>query len=77
MVENIIKSKKNIVGLELNKRSKISSVFYLDNLLKKYKLSKVIGSDTHDSSLEFYSDMKFYEIDSEEIKRIIKICYSV
>ena len=41
---------------------------------KKYKLSKVIGSDTHDSSLEFYSDMKFYEIDSEEIKRIIKIC---
>ena len=77
VVENIIKSKKNIVGLELNKRSKISSVCYLDDLLKKYNLSKVIGSDTHDSSLEFYSDMKFYEIDSEEIKRIIKICYSV
>lgn len=71
VVEEMIKNKKNIVGLELNIRNKYEDITNFYNLLNKYKLHKAIGSDSHDSTLQFYSDLSFFEIASEDFKKII------
>lgn len=71
VVEEMIKSKKNIVGLELNIRNKYKNINNLYNLLNKYKLYKVIGSDSHDNTLQFYNDMSFFKIDSKDFIKII------
>ena len=72
IVEEMIVSKKNIVGLELNIRNKYENIDNFYNLLNKYKLNKVIGSDSHDNTLQFYNDLSFFEMDSVDFKKILK-----
>ncbi len=73
VVEKMIESNKNIVGLELNARNDYESIDNFYNVLNKYKLLKIIGSDSHDSTLQFYNEMSFYEVDSKEFIKIINI----
>ena len=71
VVENIIKNKKSIMGLELNIRNKYDNIKIFYDLLKKYNLNMIIGSDSHDSTLKFYDDMNFYIIDAKELLKIL------
>ena len=72
VVEKIINNKKNIIGLEHNIRNEYINIENLYNLINKYKLLKIYGSDSHDNSLKFYEDMNFYKISSEEIIKIVE-----
>lgn len=72
VVENIIDEKKNIIGLEMNVRNNYDNIDNFNNLLSKKKLLKIIGSDSHDSTLQFYDDMNYYRILSKELLKIIK-----
>ncbi|HPE15063.1 MAG TPA: PHP domain-containing protein [Bacilli bacterium] len=73
VVDKIIKSKKNIVGLELNIRNKYENIDNFYEILNANKLLKIIGSDSHDNSLQFYEDMDFYKIKSSDFKKIVNI----
>lgn len=70
-VEEIIKNKKSIVGLEYNYRNKYEDISKLNRILKKYQLLKIIGSDSHDNSMEFYQNKEYYQIDSKQMLKII------
>ena len=71
IVKSIIERKKNIKGLELNIRNKYENIENFYNLLKEKKLIMIIGSDSHDSSAQFYNDSNFYKISSENLKKIL------
>ena len=72
VVDKIVKNKKSIIGLELNCRSTYNDIENFYKVLDNNNLLKIIGSDSHDNTLKFYNDMNFYEIDSLDLKRIIK-----
>ena len=72
VVEEILKNKPSIIGLEKNIRNEYNDISSFDKLIDKRKLYKIIGSDSHDDSLKFYDDMSYYKIDSSEIKKIIE-----
>ncbi len=69
----MINENKKIVGVEVNKRSEYLDINNLYNFAKENNLKKIIGSDSHDSSLQFYDDMNFYAIKSRELKEVLKI----
>lgn len=71
VVEQIIKDKKSIMGLEKNIRNEYIDISLFDKLLKKEKLHKIIGSDSHDDSLIYYEDMSYFKISSSQLKKII------
>jgi len=75
VVEDIIKSKSNIVGMELNIRSEYENIDNFYQVLNKYNMIKTIGSDSHDASLKFYDNLDFYKIESNEIKKMIDKTY--
>ncbi len=70
-VESILKTHENIVGLEANFRNQYKDKSKFNQLLEDYCLYMVKGSDSHDSTLQFYQDMDFYKIKSSEMKEII------
>lgn len=72
VVEKIIASKKNIIGLEHNIRNKYQNVERFNDLLTKYNLYKIVGSDSHDDTLQFYQDLEFYKISSKDFKDIVE-----
>lgn len=72
IVKNILKTKNNIVGLEVNYRSEYENINNLYKVIKNNKLTRIIGSDSHDNTLQFYNNMDFYKIESLEILKLIK-----
>lgn len=72
VVENIIKNKRSIIGLEKNIRNKYEDINNFYNLANNMNLYTIIGSDSHDNSLKYYEDMEYFKIDSNSIKEIIK-----
>lgn len=71
VVEKIIESNKNIVGLEQNIRNQYLNINDFVDIINKYNLIRIIGSDSHDNSMQFYEDMAYFSIDSNEFKRIL------
>lgn len=71
VVDRIIKENKNIIGMELNRRCEYNQINKFDEILAKNGMLKIIGSDSHDNSLQFYDDMNFYRIKSNEILKIL------
>lgn len=72
VVDKIVKSNNNIKGLELNIRNNYYDISNFYKVLNDNNLLKIIGSDSHDSTLKFYSDMNYYKIESTVLKKIIK-----
>ena len=72
VVDKLIKTNKKIVGLELNYRCTYNDINNFYKVLNNNNLFKIIGSDSHDNTLQFYHDMDFYEIDSDDLKTIVK-----
>lgn len=71
VVEEIINRKNSIIGMEENIRNIDPMKEEFDKLLEMKNLIKIIGSDSHDNSCEYYDDMLFYEINSDDLKRIL------
>lgn len=71
VVEDILKNKPSVIGLEKNIRNEYSDICSFEKLIRKKNLYKIIGSDSHDDSLKFYEDMSYFKINSNEIKKII------
>ena len=74
VVEKIIKGNKKFIGMEKNKRNEYKDINNFFNLREKIKVFMVIGSDSHDNTNEFYDDLKFYNLSSDEMLKIIKKC---
>jgi len=72
VVDKIVKSKKNIKGLELNIRNDYRNIESFYKILNENKLIEIKGSDSHDASLQFYKNMDFFMIDSKEFEKIIR-----
>lgn len=72
VVENIINNNKHIIGLEHNIRNHYENIDNFKNLLNKNNLIEIKGSDSHDNSLEFYENMNFYKVKSNEFVGIIR-----
>lgn len=72
VVEDILKLKPSIIGLEKNIRNEYINILNFEKLIKENKLIKVIGSDSHDNSLKFYNDMNYYKIESSEILKLLE-----
>lgn len=72
IVDKYILSNKKIVGLEQNIRNPYSDINNFNSLLNKHNMYRIIGSDSHNSSKEYYKDMSYYKIDSNEIRKIVK-----
>lgn len=71
VVAKIIQNKISIIGLEENIRNENPCTEEFNQLLSKMELNKIVGSDSHDSSLKYYDDMEFYKVNSQEIRKII------
>ena len=74
IVKEMINKNKRIIGVEKNIRSDYENRDNLEKLIKELSLIKVIGSDSHDNSKEFYQDMNFYLIDGENLLKVINNC---
>jgi len=72
IVDKIITSKKNIIGIELNIRNKYENISDFYSIIKKHNLLETIGSDSHDSTLSLYENLEFYNISSEKLKKMLK-----
>jgi len=71
IVKNIISQNQNIKGIEKNIRNEYLNIDSFNNLLKEEKLYEIIGSDSHDNTMNFYEDMTYFKIKSDKIKEII------
>ena len=71
-VEKIIKNNKNIIGLEENIRNQYININNFYDIISKYNLLRIIGSDSHDDKCTYYNNMEYYLIDSEYLLNIIK-----
>lgn len=71
VVDEIIKKNDNIIGMELNRRCEYSNIDKFNEILIKNDMLKIIGSDSHDSSLKFYDNIDFYKIESEDFLKIL------
>lgn len=71
IVEKIIIENKNIKGMEKNIRNEYLNIDSFNNLLKDQNLYKIIGSDSHDNTMNFYKDMTYFQIKSHKVKEII------
>jgi len=71
-VEKIIKNNKSIIGLEENIRNKYININNFYDIISKYNLLRIIGSDSHDSKCTYYKDMEYYLIDSEYLLYLIE-----
>lgn len=76
VVEEQLKLNNKIIGLEKNKRNKYKKISNFNSLIKKYNLCKIIGSDSHNNSGEFYEDMSYYKINAKEFKKMIIEVYN-
>ena len=74
IVREIINNNSRIIGVEKNIRSNYLNRCNLDKLIKELNLIKVIGSDSHDNTGEFYNEMDFYLMNHEDILKVIDIC---
>lgn len=74
IVREIINKNPRIIGAEKNIRSDYEDRQNFDNLINDLSLLKVIGSDSHDNSGEFYEDMDFYLISNEDMLDVINNC---
>ena len=72
VVKKDIRNNKKIIGLEQNIRNNYENIENFNNLIKEMNLLKIIGSDSHDNTFQFYEDMEYYKIKSDEILEIIK-----
>ncbi len=71
IVNKIIRKYIKICGIELNIRNQYEDIKRFYDILESNNLEKIIGSDSHDNKCEFYKDMSFYEISTDEIIKII------
>lgn len=71
VVEEILDSKKSIIGMEYNRRNNDLNKEEFDRIIKNRNLIKIIGSDSHDKKLTYYDDMSFYKISGEDLERIL------
>ena len=62
VVDKIVKNNKNIKGLEMNIRNKYYDINNFYKILNKNKLIEIKGSDSHDATMQFYTDMDFFRI---------------
>lgn len=69
VVFNIIKQ-TNIKAVELNIRNKYENINNLINFIKENNLLITKGSDNHELNSNLYDDLKFFEIESEEVKKL-------
>ena len=74
IVKEIIRNNPRIIGAEKNIRSDYEDRSHFDDLIKELDLVKIIGSDSHDNSGEFYEDMDFYLTANEEMLNVINNC---
>lgn len=72
VVDKIIKNKKTIIGLENNIRNEYKDISKFYNILNKYNLCEIKGSDSHDNSLVLYENMSFYKVNSNNIKELLR-----
>ena len=71
VVDKIVKNNKNIKGLEMNIRNKYYDINNFYKILNKNKLIEIKGSDSHDATMQFYTDMGFFRIKSSEFEKIL------
>lgn len=71
VVDKIVKNNKNIKGLEMNIRNKYYDINNFYKILNKNKLIEIKGSDSHDATMQFYTDMDFFRIKSSEFEKIL------
>lgn len=71
IVNDNIKQNKNLIGLEKNIRNEYKNLRNFDSTISNNNLYKIIGSDSHDNKNNYYDDMTFYKMDSQELKGII------
>lgn len=71
VVDKIVKNKKNIKGLELNIRNYYEDINNFYKVLNDNNLNLIMGSDSHDASLQFYEDMEYFKIETKELIKII------
>ena len=71
VVNKIVKSKKNIKGLEMNIRNSYEDINNFYKVLTDNDLIEVKGSDSHDATMQFYKDMSYFKINSSELEKII------
>lgn len=67
VVNKMIKSKKNIIGVEKNIRNHNPNHNILEEYAKNNNLNLILGSDSHDATGTFYEDMNFFRIKSKYI----------
>lgn len=74
VVKKILDDNQNIIALEQNIRSSYEDINNFNNLVTSRNLIRLVGSDTHDSLMKFYSDMDYYKIDINNIIDFINKC---
>ncbi len=72
IVKKILNENCNIKGMELNIRNNYKNIDTFLKLIKEYNLKMIIGSDSHDDMSEFYQNLDFYKINSEDVLNLIK-----
>lgn len=73
LLEDLLKLNDNVCGMEFNKRCKYSDVKLFDDELKKLKMIKIIGSDSHDIDSDLYDDIEFYRFDKLDFYNYVQI----
>lgn len=73
LLEELLKLNDNICGMELNKRCKYSDIKLFNNELKKLKMIKIIGSDSHDIDSDLYDNIDFYKFAKADFNNYIKV----
>mgnify|MGYP002524597506 CR=1 FL=1 len=72
VVNKLVKIKKNIVGLEMNIRNSYNDINRFYNVLNKNDLIEIKGSDSHDSSMQFYENMDYYKVNALDFMKVLK-----
>jgi len=55
----------------MNIRNKYYDINNFYKILNKNKLIEIKGSDSHDATMQFYTDMDFFRIKSSEFEKIL------
>lgn len=73
LLKKLKKKNNNVCGMELNKRCLYKDIDSFYKVQKELNMIKLVGSDLHDiDDLSLYSDMSFYKIRGDEIKKIME-----
>lgn len=76
IVKETLNKIDNIIGLEKNYRNHYNDIDNFNRFIKENNLLEIIGSDTHDTDCEFYSNMSFYKLESSKVRKIVEMIYN-